>query len=536
MSVGEALVGHVAHEGVAEPGPARPVPDQEVRQPVDRSRVEAAAVVRQQHRDGLLVDRRPEDGRVAQHGAIRGSEPVDLAGDQALDRLGQVDDRAGPAGVEDQRLEEHRIAAAPFDEVRHRLPAAGVLVERHLDEPQASAASSGRGRDGEHSGAGPGDEPGRIVATGDDEQPRSSRRAVDQLGQDECRGLVHGVGVLDEDDGRLRESRAQELAHHLPEPGHQELPAELPGLAGRRQLEVQGEAEQGQPGHELRGIRRDVRRQDVGDPGGVGTGRHPEDLAEQPAEDGVRRGGLVLLTGDDHHPDVVDRRQQLGDQPGLADPGGTHDVDQLSPSRSDIGQRPRQHGHLVGAPDQRQRCAPPWRVPRSGPTSTARTGRDLPLTRNGWQLGGAEERVRSRDHLRGGQHLPGKGLAHHPCGEVDRVSLDRERTPERRPEVAREHVSAVDADAQGEAPGTVQHLPGDPQHPLLVVVGAARSAGGEHDLAAVAVDVGLEEGDVVVGAGVLDVAHDVVERLGQRARPLRGEQRVGARRTARRPR
>ena len=269
-------------------------------------------------------------------------------------------------------------------------------------------------------------------------------------------------------------------------------------------------------------------RQDVGDLGVIGTGRHSQHLAEQPAEDGVRRGGLVLLAGDDHDPDVLDRRQQLGDQPGLADPGGTHDVDELSPARADVGQRPRQHGHLVVAPDQRQRCARSLAVAQERADLDGPDGTRLALDEERRQLGGAEERVRPRDHLRGGQHLSGKGLAHHPCGEVDRVSLDRERTPERRPEVAREHVSAVDADAQGEAPGTVQHLPGDTQHPLLVVVGAARSAGGEHDLAAVAVDVGLEEGDVVVGAGVLDVAHDVVERLGEGARPLRGEQRIGA--------
>jgi hypothetical protein len=78
----------------------------------------------------------------------------------------------------------------------------------------------------------------------------------------------------------------------------------------------------------------------------------------------------------------------------------------------------------------------------------------------------------------------------------------------------------VDADSQRQRPGSVEHEASHPQHPLLVVVGTAGGSGGQHDLAAVTVDVGLEEGDVMISTGVLHVADCVVEGLGQRARAV----------------
>ena len=62
-----------------------------------------------------------------------------------------------------------------------------------------------------------------------------------------------------------------------------------------------------------------------------------------------------------------------------------------------------------------------------------------------------------------------------------------------RAEVTGEHVAPVDADPQWQHTGAVEDLARHAQHPLLVVVGAARAPLRQHDLAAVAVDVGLEE-------------------------------------------
>ena len=275
-------------------------------------------------------------------------------------------------------------------------------------------------------------------------------------------------------------------------------------------------------------VRRDVRRQDVGDRGVVGC-RRARPSTSRSSRPRTGSTASTTRTARRRRPRPARRRPPDSSSATSRDlpiPAG--------PRPRPAGPAPRvtsvsdrgQHGHLARAPDQRQRRARLAGGCRAaGRPRAARTGRDLPLTRNGGQLGGAEQRLRPRDHLRGGQHLSGTGLAHHPGGEVDRVALDRERTPERRARSRPANTCPrLMPMPQRQAPGTVQHLPGDAQHPLLVVVGAARRAGGEHDLAAVAVDVGLEERDVVVGAGVLDVAHDLVERVGEGASapPTRG--------------
>jgi hypothetical protein len=75
---------------------------------------------------------------------------------------------------------------------------------------------------------------------------------------------------------------------------------------------------------------------------------------------------------------------------------------------------------------------------------------------------------------------------------------------------------------------TTEDLPGRAKQPLLEVVSAARGAGHQHDLAAIVADVALEERDVVVGASVLDGAHQLVQGRAHCRRPLVEQQRVGA--------
>ena len=108
------------------------------------------------------------------------------------------------------------------------------------------------------------------------------------------------------------------------------------------------------------------------------------------------------------------------------------------------------------------------------------------------------------------------GLGHHPGGEVHRVTLDRVGAPERWAELAGEDVAAVHPDAQRQAVGRVHHGSGHSQHPLLVPARTARCARDEQDLAAVPVDVGLEERHAVLSGRGLHAAHALVQGVGDR--------------------
>src|SRR5439155_10622929 len=110
--------------------------------------------------------------------------------------------------------------------------------------------------------------------------------------------------------------------------------------------------------------------------------------------------------------------------------------------------------------------------------------------------------------------LADASLGHNPGGEIDRVALDRVRASEVGTEVTREHRAAIDAGAQREDAAAVDDLADHAEHAFLVVAAAAGSPGDQHDLAAVAVDVGFEKGDVVIRRRVLDVADAFVQRRG----------------------
>ena len=134
---GKALVGDVPHEPAAEAEAAGRLAHEEVAQSLHRPCRDPDVVLLEQRVQRSLVDREAQHRRVAQRRAVGRVEPVDLAGDQCLDRLGKVGHRTRPAGVPHQCLEEHRVPAAALGEIRQCLRGHGMVVEGVLDEAAA---------------------------------------------------------------------------------------------------------------------------------------------------------------------------------------------------------------------------------------------------------------------------------------------------------------------------------------------------------------------------------------------------------------
>ena len=97
-----------------------------------------------------------------------------------------------------------------------------------------------------------------------------------------------------------------------------------------------------------------------------------------------------------------------------------------------------------------------------------------------------------------------------------------------RTDVAGEHRAAVDPDAHGDREVGFYDAPRRREHPLLLVPADRGRAGREQELAAVRVDVGCEECDVVRCAGLRDGGDERVERDGSLVGALVGEKRVEA--------
>ncbi len=82
---------------------------------------------------------------------------------------------------------------------------------------------------------------------------------------------------------------------------------------------------------------------------------------------------------------------------------------------------------------------------------------------------------------------------------------------------------AVDAHPDREPPRPFDDVPQGEQHPLRIVPGGGRRAGGQDDLAAVVVDVAGQKGDPARVDGPLNVRDQLLEGLAHRRRPLGGE-------------
>ncbi len=175
------------------------------------------------------------------------------------------------------------------------------------------------------------------------------------------------------------------------------------------------------------------------------------------------------------------------------------------------------HGHALA------RAAPERHADRPGLDRLL-----LPLDGEGRHRLDVEAGRGALQHARRRVDLARGRVRHQPRGEVHGIAHDRVGAAERGADVTAEDAAAVDADPQAEPARLRGDLAQREQHPLLVVADHARRAGGERDLAAVRVDVGLQEADLELVAGGPDVRDELVDRVGDRLEALRGEQRVDA--------
>ena len=251
----------------------------------------------------------------------------------------------------------------------------------------------------------------------------------------------------------------------------------------------------------------------------VGVAAQSQGVAEHRPEREVRRRRVVVAARAAEDGGRRRGSQQLRDQTALADTGLPDDLDEAARAGRGAGEGLPQHVQL-GLPPHERRGRATVLLRAQHRTDARRADRlALALDEERLERVGGEAGRRALERRGRGEHLPVGGLAHDARRQVHRVALDRVGPPERGAEVAGEHVAAVHADPQGQHPGAVHDGADGAQHALLVASAAARRARDEHDLAAVAVDVGLEEGHVVLGGRPLDVADALVERLGDGGRP-----------------
>ncbi len=476
------------------------------------------------------VEAHAEDRGVAQHDPVGRGQPVHLGGDQVLHRVRQVGDRSGVVGRVDQRLEEQRVAARASGDGLDRRPRQRVRLGGDLEQPHRLRVAERR--EAEHAGGCGGSGPAQTalaVPPSRDHEPRLGGKALHEVGDQVRRRTVEEVCVVEQDDGRGGEQVVQELGDDLLDATLAELVAERPGAVVLRDGHVHRHAEERQPLEQVRGVVADPGGEPVPGRGLVGPRPDADQVAQQQPDRVVRRRHLELVARHRQHRQVLRHRADLVEQPGLAQSRLADDVEVAAPAAPCLVDGVREQPHLVAATHERPRDAvPDLGVPDHRPDVDGVHRPGLPLDGERRERAEPERRLGLLRHRRSGEHLAGLGPGHQPGGEVDGVALDGVRASERWPEVAGEHVAHVDAHAHRQPAGPLHDHARRPKHPLRIVAGARGCAGGEHDLAAVAVEVGLEERHLVVGHGVGDGADAVVERLGGRFGALLGEQAVGA--------
>ncbi len=163
------------------------------------------------------------------------------------------------------------------------------------------------------------------------------------------------------------------------------------------------------------------------------------------------------------------------------------------------------------------RCCVTCRVARAfggaRPTTPARA-RPCPSPRmaRAWSSRTACWNGPARRRSRRSLPAPRLRLRHQPCREVHRVAHDRVRASVGRTDVAGEHGATVHADVDRKRQAALHDRAQREQHALLVVAGDLRRAGGQDQLAAVDVDVGGEERDVLRLGGALDDRQQLLKR------------------------
>jgi hypothetical protein len=184
--------------------------------------------------------------------------------------------------------------------------------------------------------------------------------------------------------------------------------------------------------------------------------------------------------------------------------------------------------HLLVAADDRQHLLG-LLLGEAGDGADA-VGRDRPLlTLDEERLGdGLERRARALEHLGGGEDLAELGACGQPGGQVDGVAHQGIGAPGARAYIAGEGRAAIDAGAESQRRLGVEDRANGPQHPLLVGPRARGRTGGQIELAAVDVDVRLEERDPELRRHPADERAEPGERLVHGSGPALSEQGLDA--------
>ena len=311
------------------------------------------------------------------------------------------------------------------------------------------------------------------------------------------------------------------------EPRPPEGRIEVVDLRRRLHLDVERRREERCPGHEL--------FVDLGEPlrdhfpvvRAATVQADIEERTEERAEGVVRRPRLVLLAAgaDLHH--VAALLLQLLREPRLADPGLADQLDQRAVARTHRSDRCGEHRPLAFPADERQ-CPSLLgrgrRLRRYGANVAGGDGLGDAFERERLQLDGLERASGTLEHVRRGQHLAGLRLAHQARGEGRGRTEDGVRLAELRADLAGEHAAAADPDPQRQRRLEVGDATSSAQDPLFVLAFGLRRAGDEDDLAAVAVDVTLEESDPVLVRDLLGAADEFVQGAFQPVGALLGKQ------------
>ena len=374
---------------------------------------------------------------------------------------------------------------------------------------------------------GVGPESGGGLSAGDAHETGSGGQLADQVPGDLLAGLVHVVGVFQDEDGRTAQGR-----HHHPgdRRGHgpsPELRFERRGLRGVGDVGVEGGGQQRQLWDEVGPMLVDVGAQGPGHLVAIGVHAQPEEPPSEQPVGSVGRRRLVALA-DQRGDRQVACPGQLLDQSGLPRALVPDDLDDPAGARAHLGQGVVDHGEVVVDAGQREPVGP-MTAPALGRADDEGGDRPaLPLDHERRQRVGGERHRRTVQGVGGGQDLARFGLGHEPGGQVHRVAHDGEGSPELGPHVTGEHRPGVYPDAQRQR----QLVGDDPaqadQHPLLVVAHPAWYPRHQDDLAAVVVDVGPEERDLVLLDRRLHGPDDGVEPFGQIARAPALHDPVGA--------
>jgi hypothetical protein len=136
------------------------------------------------------------------------------------------------------------------------------------------------------------------------------------------------VDVLEQDQRRVGQQPVEQRRDGAVQAGSPEGRLELVDLARRRHVDVQRHGQERNPGEQLRRERLQPLPQPLAVRGLLPLEVDGEQGVQQVAEDEVRRRAFVLLAGGGDRTHVGGLRADLLDDPGLADPGVTDELDE----------------------------------------------------------------------------------------------------------------------------------------------------------------------------------------------------------------